>query len=626
MARAMRSFTGYIKASKWCAENIYIPPEMASVEGPFNPWPWQNLWLDLMCAEGNPGHIAILKSSRVGYTQAGISATLYGVIYLRRHISWNQPTGDDAISFAKDTVRPAVNHCPPALEALEASGVDGRTKQAQTQMRFGGKFLRVSGAGSPAAFRRFTADQVYLDEVSGYKAEVGREGSPIMLAERSIRNSPFRRIVVGSTPAEEETCLITKQWAESKLQLTFAIPCPKCGHRAAIQWEDVTYCSAETHPDIEDRADTAMMRCRACNDLWGHEELPDATREGRWQHNEGGKYQGAWVDENGRRPVLRTPDGYPLKWPQSVGFYIWSGYSHTTHWRLLVLTYLRSIADAELNKSFVNTWLGRAWTPDATGIEANDIKARAVAGEAPEWVQVAHCTVDVQAGEDGASFLSALVVGWGYHDSFAVLDRREFHGRIDVHEGSAWKDFAAWLKTRPKWRDIPITGVGIDTGYEPDLVYSAMRNIRNTVHHRILGVRGASDHKAALVRIGSRGGKRRGNVYYIGVHKAKDWLVSRIAGKKQDGGPWPKVWFSSGLADEVFEELSAEKRVYDARRQRHIWKATGRNEALDCLVYSFAIHRAIRPDILDPEAWEKELEARAERGGKRLTMKERGYG
>ena len=214
-ARAMRSFAGYIKASEWCAENIYLPAEVASVEGPFKPWPWQTLWLDLMTGEGNPTKLAIIKSSRVGYTQTGISATLYSVVYSRRHISWNQTTLDDAVSFAKDTVRPAVDNCPPALEALEASAVDGRTKQAQTQMRFGGKYLRVSGAGSPAAFRRFTADMVFLDEVSGYKAGVGREGSPLSLAERSIRNSPFRRIIVGSTPAEEESCVISEAWDRS---------------------------------------------------------------------------------------------------------------------------------------------------------------------------------------------------------------------------------------------------------------------------------------------------------------------------------------------------------------------------------------------------------------------------
>ena len=624
-ARAMRSFAGYIKASEWCAENIYLPAEVASVEGPFKPWPWQTLWLDLMTGEGNPTKLAIIKSSRVGYTQTGISATLYSVVYSRRHISWNQTTLDDAVSFAKDTVRPAVDNCPPALEALEASAVDGRTKQAQTQMRFGGKYLRVSGAGSPAAFRRFTADMVFLDEVSGYKAGVGREGSPLSLAERSIRNSPFRRIIVGSTPAEEESCVISEAWDRSRLKLTFAIPCPRCGKRAALQWEDVEYVSAEKLPDIEERADTAMMRCRSCRQLWGHEELPDATRQGRWEHREGGKYQDAWVDESGRRPVLRTSDGIAMRWPTSVGLYIWSAYSPIAHcWRDLVSAYLNSRVDAELDKAFVNTWLGRAWSPDATELESNDMKARAVKGEAPDWVQCVHVTVDVQAGHDGNSYLSALVVGWGYHDSFAILERREFYGRIDVDKGKAWVDFTAWLKTRPTWRGIPVTAIAIDTGYEPDLVYSAMRHIRLT-HHRVEGVRGSPDYKHAIVRRGSRGGGRRGPVYTVGTHKAKNWIVNRIAGKAQDG-PWPKVWFSAGLSDEVFAELSAEKRVYDSRKGRHIWKGTGRNEALDCLVYSLAIHRAINPDILDPEAWDAELEARAERGGKRLTMKERGYG
>ena len=112
------------------------------------------------------------------------------------------------------------------------------------------------------------------------------------------------------------------------------------------------------------------------------------------------------------------------------------------------------------------------------------------------------------------------------------------------------------------------------------------------------------------------------------MHKAQDFLINRIAGKAQDG-PWPKVWFSAGLADEVWDELSSEKRkpVNKGGKMVNMWVNSGgrRNEALDCLVYSLTIHRALQPDIMDPEQWDKELERRAAEGAAKQMPSEQGY-
>ena len=610
--------SGHIKCSDWCREHVRLPPESSSVEGPFNPWPHQNAWLNLMTGDGTPRRVAVKKSARVGYTQVSVAATLYALAYTRRHVAFNQPTEADAKAFSKENVRPAIQYCAPAREAMDEA-VDKRSEHTILNTKIAGKILRISGSVAASAFRRFSSDYVILDEIAAYKRDVGGEGSPIRLAERSVRLSPFRRVIVGSTPGEVDSCAISDEYAESRLRLTFAIPCPHCGVKSPLRWQDIRYATPEEEPDIEARAATAQMVCRECGALWGHESLAAACAEGYWRHEDADRYKGAWIDESGRRPFLRSADGDALPWPPTVAFHIWAGYSIGVHWSEMVLAYLRAIGDPEAMKTWTNTWQGEAWSPEATSLEASDLKAMAtrMPDGAPDWVQNVYATVDVQAGTAGAGWLSVMVTGWGWRDSFAILERREIHGRVDVSDGEGWRDLADWLKSKPTWNGIGISAVGVDCGYDPGIVFDALKTIRQTAHGRVYPVRGSHSADHPIIKTGMRrgaGGTRGRRIHFVGTHKTKDFIVGRIAGTKQEG-EWPKVAFNSDLPNEVYEELSAEKRVmeYRAGRHRQMWKAVrARNEALDTAVYAYGVHKIYRPDILTPEAWQKELERRAE--------------
>ena len=289
-----------------------------------------------MTADGNPRRLVIRKSSRVGYTAAAVAASLYAVVHARRHVNWHQPTDLDARQFSKDELRPAIRHCLPAMAALdEALGSDRRV-DAMLNMKLAGKTLRVAGSVAATAFRRFSSDLAILDEVSAYAPEVGREGSPIRLAERAIRNSPFKRLVVGSTPNERETCLITREWEATSLKMEYAVECPHCGAAAPLAWSDLHSLSSEEAADDDERAASARMACRSCGSLWGHERLPAACEAGRWQARGDGRWAGHWMDEGGTRPILRDGNGVARPWPIAVAMSIWGGYSLSASWADMV--------------------------------------------------------------------------------------------------------------------------------------------------------------------------------------------------------------------------------------------------------------------------------------------------
>ena len=281
-------------------------------------------------------------------------------------------------------------------------------------------------------------------------------------------------------------------------------------------------------------------------------------------------------------------------------------------WSEVVLAYLRAVGDPESMKAWTNTWLGEPWSPEATSVEANDLKAMATKG-VPDWVQKVYVTVDVQAGDAGAGWLSVMVTGWGWRNSFAILERREIHGRIDVADGEGWRDLEDWIKSKPKWNDIGISAVGVDTGYDPGIVHEALRHIRQNAIGRVYAVRGASSVDAPVIKL-MRGTRTSRRYHNVGTHKVKDFLISRIAGVKQEG-EWPKVAFNSELTQDVYDELASEKRIVEYRggRYRSLWKAQRkRNEALDTLVYAYAVHRIYKPDIHTPEAWAEVLADRNE--------------
>ncbi len=108
---------------------------------------------------------------------------------------------------------------------------------------------------------------------------------------------------------------------------------------------------------------------------------------------------------------------------------------------------------------------------------------------------------------------------------------------------------------------------------------------------RVFAIKGVPGPKPAWPKRASRGGKRRLDVWPIGVDTIKDVIGGRL---KRVDKPGPGFIHLDSSADDVCtEQLASEVQVYVAVKGRkvRVWRprrAGIRNEQFDCLIYAYA--------------------------------------
>ena len=103
---------------------------------------------------------------------------------------------------------------------------------------------------------------------------VGAEGSPLLLAERRTLSFADRKIVLGSTPLEEETSQVLRAYGRSD-QRIFEVPCPECGERTEIKWQNIEW--------EADKPETAAFRCPPCQGLIEERFKAEMVGRGVWR-------------------------------------------------------------------------------------------------------------------------------------------------------------------------------------------------------------------------------------------------------------------------------------------------------------------------------------------------------
>jgi phage terminase large subunit GpA-like protein len=104
--------------------------------------------------------------------------------------------------------------------------------------RFAGGSLKVVASKAPRNLRRHTARVLFIDEADAM--EITAEGSPIRLAERRTLTFADRKIVLGSTPLDEETSHVLRAYAQSD-QRIYEVRCPECGNFTEILWQHIEW-------------------------------------------------------------------------------------------------------------------------------------------------------------------------------------------------------------------------------------------------------------------------------------------------------------------------------------------------------------------------------------------------
>lgn len=504
--------------------------------------------------------ITIMKSARVGYTLMITNLIGYHIHQDPANILVVQPTIEDAQGYSKDQIKAMLLNTP----VIESVSPDFKTRDSRNTMlrkEFPGMSLMIVGANSARGFRRISARVVVLDEVDGYPPTAGAEGDQITLASRRADYFWNKKIILGSTPAGQDSRI--QESFEKSDQRKYYVPCPKCSFMQTLEWERMDFSTKGT-------VRRPVYVCINCDEAIDYRHHHAMIAQGEWRAAE---------EFNGH-----------------AGFYLWAAYSYSpgATWRHIVAEFLASKDNPEMLKGWVNTVLGQPWIEEGERLEPLELMKRSEDYEdmIPAQAGILTAAVDVQKDR-----LEVLIMAWGEEEESWAMDHVTIIGSPALAE--TWEKLEKVLTRTWKHangQDLHLQSVAIDSGgHFTDQVYAYVypRESRN-----VYAIKGDSNYgKPVITRPSKPKGKRKVRLFMVGVNAAKDTVYARMRITDTNRG---RIHFPSRFGEDFFEQMCAEQKVpkYIRGRRYHVWTLTKnkRNEAWDLTVYNLAALRIICPD------------------------------
>ena len=526
--------------------------------------------------------VDFFKSARFGGTKMLVIAGAYNIVHKGRNTCFYQPTKSDSDDFVKGEVEPAIRDCTPWHKLL-LSHSDKSPKNTLSYKAFRGCNLHFRGGHSPNSFRRLTLDTVILDELDGFKADVGREGNPTTLSWGRIKNSVFKKQIQISTPLITGFSLIEQSSQSAVDILKYFCKCPHCGDFNPVEWggKDVPYGFKWTDRD----ASTVLNYCQSCQAGWGNSQLHEAAAPGFWMGHNGFKtYDGlAWtrVETDGSETKCEAP--------RHVAFKCWSAYSPFSPWTQIVEEWYDAQSDIKKMQAFTNTTLGECWDIEHAGTLTAEIIQGIIPTDDLSKVIAVTAGIDVQDDR-----IEVQYVGHDRHGNIYVLDYDIFHGDMAT-VGPYIEMGTKVLKSRFVCgvNELPVAIACIDTqGHHTATVHQFLIGNKNS--RVFVGINGTAK---ATYEISNQPGTYKGvkgSVYYsIGVNTLKQKVYSAIRNYDKDPPRHSYLIYSGArLPEDYAAQLTAEKmeitRSGGLDRVTFTNKHKRRNEALDTLVYALA--------------------------------------
>jgi phage terminase large subunit GpA-like protein len=550
--------------SAWAEANFVLASGSSARPGRFRLWRFQREILDAM---GDPSieRVIIQKSVRVGLTKSLIAAIAATAATDPCAIILLMPTDDDCRGISVDEIEPAFDQSPALRVLLGTGRTDGRNTLTVKTLAGGGS-LKILAARSPRNLRRHDAKKLFVDEVDGF--EVTSEGDPLNLAIKRTLAHPDRKIVVGSTPTNEDTSTIHKLYQESD-QRVFETPCVHCGAYFEILWEHIVW-------PADDPTDVSCA-CPHCAELIDETSKSSMVAAGRWRATQ---------------PSVQGVAGFRINALISP--------LANARWPKLVDEFLRAKRSGPAEMMvFVNTVLGRVWKHSIDDVEPEGLQARvepfglAQRGEFPKEVLAVTAGVDTQPDR-----FEVVLWGWSETQAFALSHFVVWGSPNDVTTQNELDALLRTQWTHPSGWMLGIEGTAIDSaGANTQSVYNYCEP---RFYKRIYPIIGRSGPRRIWEF--SKRKEHRTRLAVIGIDQIKTDLFQRLPlpAFNEQRQPTPgAVRFSHDLGEEFFDQLVGERRVVRYVRNRAVVefrprKAGQRLEVLDASVYCWAVRSTLR--------------------------------
>jgi len=565
-----------MNVDEWAPEKRRLTPEVAADAGP-----WRNaktpylvgIMRALSPTDPTP-EVVFMKPSRVGGTEAMNNAAGAYMDAVKCPIMVVQPTEADAEEWSKDHLD-AMIRSTPSLDALIARDSGQRTKgNTILHKKYKGGTFYVAGASTPKSFRRRTARLVLMDEIDAYPGNLDGEGDPVGLARNRTETYTWnKKVFLCSTPTIKGASRIEKAFLESD-QRYYMVPCPECGHKQRLVWQQVKWTGAldeDGNPDAE-------YCCIECGSLIPHRKKP-------WM----------MALENGAEWVATAESA-------KAGFHLSTLYSPWMTWAQMAREFLDKKDDPVQLQVFVNTKLGETWDLHEADSWDTDSLMKLVEPMAPLPSRVSCITAGVDTQAD---MLVMQVDAWGPGEERWTIERRDILG--DPSGPAVWQELERALLSEYPLEAGGVAGIQsacIDSGGHHTL--EVYRFCRANRRRKWWAIKGSNvEGRGLWPRAATRSNKGKVALHILGVDAGKEACHGRLRRSEEmaRGGRMggPSYWHflaGQGIDQAYFDELTNETCVVlsgrgararsGRKRQWFVRNPRIRNESLDISVYSLA--------------------------------------
>ncbi len=595
-----------LTVSEWADRYRMLSSKSASEPGRWSTrrTPYLKEIMDCLSPSSPAERVVFMKGAQVGGTECGNNWIGYCIHLAPGPMMAVSPTVEMAKRNSRQRIDPLIEESPALSERIAPS----RSRDAGNTVlakEFRGGVLVMTGANSAVGLRSMPVRYLFLDEVDGYPADVEGEGDAIRLAEARTRTFARRKIFIVSTPTVAGASPIEREF-EASDQRRFFVPCPHCGHRQWLRFEQLRWQWGEPQ--------TARYVCEDCEEAIAESHKTWMLEHGEWR---------ATKPDAGQEPECRGGQGRPgaASAGKTVGFHLSSLYSPLgwRSWADIAAAWEAAQGSATRLKAFKNTELGEVWVEE---------------GEAPDWERLlerreAYPLGTVPAGGlllvGGADVqkdrIEASVWAFGRGKESWLVEHRVLMG--DTARDAVWKRLAEMLAetwTHESGARLPLTRFAIDTGFATQETYAFVRRMKDA---RLMAVKGVARGAALVgtptavdVTLGGRKLRRGVKVFAVagGIAKLEFYNNLRKSVEVLDDGEirYPEGYVHLPKVDAEFvKQLCAEQLITRRNRNgypvREWQKIRERNEALDCYVYARAAASAAGLDRFEERHW-RELE------------------